>query len=833
MAKWPDYLPLPDKRVCDLNAQQTQTFRDWMGLNETGLPVNGVSGPTPQEKKNREKRERWKKRFAGKGKRKPSLLIRGQQIAQLEKNARVDATARKHRDSVLDDAERIADLPTGFFHSFIPDMGPWNPGGNFCPACIHKKSPEGINNYFWDWDWRDPERITCPYCGTTFPNTDCSDNTNLILPRLGLTYQIHVRKSELATSDWRLGDNSERFVAQPIHVSFSGNIRALRINWSIAQLKCLGLAYAITGDKRYVGSLSEILTRFADVYHRYPLQSYFQDVVDADPGFATDHADGLPTIFKRNACIGVYNGRFGYNHERTTTRETRVATGLWGSSRIARELTTTGDAFLTAFQAYDLAKSAIDWETGQDIEQRFLLELYLDTRAYEYITNKAGNIRTARVAFGEVYGNEKETREGVKGFHAILCGQFHKDGSFKETPIYGHKPIGENLWQIPEMLRGKRDLYTDSLLPAAFETFSKIQTPWATHPTHDDSFVASGIPPTSFDVALERFGINIPGTPAPPTEFAQYNSDLAKRPKRRSSNKALNHYFEGRHLACAGFGSGSKSSQVYLLGEDGCRIHRHAAPLNLQLYTHDWEVFPDLGYICDHPGNQWVKATPSHQTVTIDGQNCYPAGPSQLHSFEIAGSRRFIDKSLVLRDGSRLRRAVTLFRKPDGWPILVDYLEVEGGKTKDYCVRVDAPRNAFRLDKNLKPRKSKLFQEHSYYPLESFRTAGRLDRPAVASWGTKERKVRATVLTNCSELITYQSPGWRSQHEITSLQDKYFNTLVLRHRKAFSQFIVVYETGPKTAIEPKIIELGDTHCQIHLRNSRGRNWEVAVPPSRL
>ncbi|MBS14792.1 MAG: hypothetical protein CME19_24805 [Gemmatimonadetes bacterium] len=821
---WPKHLPLPEKRICDLTDRQLTTFRNCMGLNDSGVPSVVVPDVTAEERAARDRRERWKRRFAGKAIDKPTLLVRKEQIARLQKNAKVDATARRYRDRVLDDAETMAALPVGFFHSFIPDMGPWNPGGNFCPNCIHDKSPEGINNYFWNWDWRDPERLECPYCGSGFPNADQFDNGQLILPRLGLVYRYHIREKELATKDWRLGDQAERFVAQPIHVSFSGNVRALRINWSIDRLKNLGLAYALTKDQRYADRASEILTRFAAVYSRYPLQSYFQDVVDADPGFATDNADGLPTIFKRNACIGVYNGRFGYNHEKTTTRETRVATGLWGSSRIARELTTTGYAFLNAIQAYDLTKTAIARETRKDIEQRFLLELYLDTRAYDYITNKAGNIRASRVAFGQMFGNNRETRDGLKGYHAILRVQFHADGSYKETPIYGHKPIGENLWQIPEMLRGKQDLYAESLMKPAFETLARIQTPWTTWPTQDDSFVISSVPGTTFDVALERCGIHIPGPPAPPSEFAILNSDLAKRPRRQSSTKALNHYFEGRHLACAGFGSGKNATQLYVLGEDGCRVHRHAAPLNLQLYTHGWEVFPDLGYICDHPGNQWVKATASHQTVTVDEQNVYCSGlESELLDFKAGGSHWLVDMRLE-KDDLTMRRTAILLKKQDGWPILVDRFDVSGGNTLDYAVRVDVPRQAFRVNKQLSPRKRALYQAHSFYPLENFQTGGRQAAGTVMDWGKGDRHVRATVLNDCAELITYQSPGWRSQHEITAVPGKYFNTLVLRNRKK-ARFLVVYETGPKSVIIPSV---SSDQSEIRLAAHGQKDWQIRL-----
>ena len=609
-------LPLPDKPVHKLSRTDLNRFRRWMGYEGT---TPRIAYPTSIEQDGRARRERWKRRYAGKGSLKPGLLIRDEQISTLKANAKADRTTGKWLEGKLEQAEIVSNLDKDFFETFIPDTGPWNPGGNFCPNCIYRKSPEGINNYFWKWNWKDPDRIECPYCGIVFPNARYPENGKLHLQRLNKTYAFHVTKKELATPDWRLGDGAERFVNQPIHVSFSGNIRSLKLEWALSQVLTLGIAYAVTRKKAYVKTMERILLRMTEVYPGYPLQSYFQDVVDADPGYATDNADALPTVFKRNACLSVYDGRFGYGHEKTTTQETKVATGLWGSSRIARELTTTGVTFLRLFQGYDLVKKAIPAETRKRIEQDFLLELYLDTRAYDRITNKAGAIRAARVAFGLVYDNKKELKSGLEGYHKILESQFNPDGSMKESPIYGHKPIGEDLWQIPEMLRGTLDLYgQDSLYRSAFQALADIATPLGTHPTLDDSFRYSSTPGQSADIAAARCGIQIPGPQATPSEFAMYNTDLKKRSRRPTSGKAHNHFYEGRHLACLGFGSGKNRTQLYLLGEDGRHGHRHAGALTTQLYAGGREIFPDLGYICDHPGNKWVKATPSHQTVTID-----------------------------------------------------------------------------------------------------------------------------------------------------------------------------------------------------------------------
>ncbi|MBT5828558.1 MAG: hypothetical protein HOH77_00070 [Candidatus Latescibacteria bacterium] len=821
------HIPLPDKPINKLNKRELKIFRQWMGFDPGGPTI---AYPTVEEKKHRAKRERWKSRFAGKGKQEPSLLIRGEQIRHMRANVKKDSAAKKWRDNILKRANEVIAQPNDFFESFIPDTGLWNRGGNFCPNCVHKKSPEGINSYFWKWDWKNPDTLTCPYCHITYPNAKYPENGTLDLPRLQKAYTFHLLKEELKSDDWHLGDCAGRFVNQPIHVSFTGNIRALKIQWAIDRTEDLSLAYAFTGKKTYIRAIEKILQRFADVYAGYPLHSYFQDTVDADPGYATDNADALPTVFKRNASISVYDGRHGYNHEKTTTRITRVATGLWGASRIATELSTTGGSFLKLFQAYDIVKKHISAESRSQIEQDFLLELYLDVKAYEPLSNKAGPVRASRVAFGLVYNNKTELNAGLKGYHQILEGQFHTDGSMKESPIYGHKPIGEDLWRVPEMMRGTQDLYSGSLLEKAFHTFTDIATPAGLHPPLDDSYIYSGTPTRTFDIAAARCNILIPGQIGPPSDFAILNTDLSKRPKRTQSSKTSNHYYQGRHLACAGFGSGAKRTQLYLLGEDGRRGHRHAGPLTLQLFAGGREIFPDLGYICDHPGNQWVKSTPSHQTVTVDGQNLYPGTKSTLLGFGQKGSARFIDMHLQYQNGISLRRAITLLRKPDGLPILIDLFDVEGGAFHDYNTRVIAPPNTLKIGPNVKPRKNTLYQEHSFYPLKDFLTAGRTDGDWQAAWGRGPEKVSANILTPCTELITYRSPGWRTQQEITAEPNKYFDTLVLRNRKKQSRFIVVYEIiHGRSQLRQAKLDTSGANPTITLSLFKNKTTQITLP----
>jgi hypothetical protein len=821
-------IPLPDKPVHKLNKREMSVFRKWIGF-EDGADV--ISYPTPEEKAHRRKREQWKRRYAGKGAAEPQLLVKAEQIRKAKANARRNSSARKWMDDILAQADTLAALPNDFFETFIPDLGPWDISSCFCPACYRIKSPERIS---WQWDWRDPEHLTCPYCATTFPNAHYPENGELVLPRTGKRYTFHILEAEQNADDWRLGENAKRFVEQPVHESFTGNIRAYKIDWAIEQVEPLSLAYAFTKKRRYSRCIERILSRFADVYGGYLFKSYFQDIVDADPGYANDNADALPTVFKRNACIGVYDGRYGRGGERTTTQTTRVASGLWGCSRISRELFATGKAFTTLFHGYDRVRHTIAPEMQRKIEQNFLLELYLDLTAYEPITNKSGAVRAAQVAFGLVYGSKTEMKRGIEGNDRILSAQFHDDGSMIETPNYGHATIREGVWMIPEMLKGTdADFYTDGKYRAALQTYANIATPLGTQPPIDDCGNGFTVTRRSVEIAQIRCDIQIPNPGGSPSDFAILNGDPGKRLRGRNQGKAHNRFYGGRKLACFGYGSGKNRTQGYLLGEDGRKGHRHAACHNLLLYTHGWDVFPDLGYLANHPGNAWFKATSSHQTVVVDEQSSVPSGPSRLIGWHDTGPARYVDIVSTLEGGITMRRALTLIRKDDGRPILIDLFDVEGGSVRDYNVRANVRPNTLSFSDSSSFRsRRELYKGSSFYPLLDFKSSGKSEGDWSATWGRGDQKLKATVLTPCTERITYRSPGWRNAAEIPAEPGKYFDTLVLRSRKKSSRFLVVYEVcSGSPAISSVACDGMDDTAEVHLQLKGGKRCSVRIPGS--
>jgi hypothetical protein len=156
------------------------------------------------------------------------------------------------------------------------------------------------------------------------------------------------------------------------------------------------------------------------------------------------------------------------------------------------------------------------------------------------------------------------------------------------------------------------------------------------------------------------------------------------------------------------------------------------APLSLMVFCGGREVFPDLGYIADHPANAWIRATASHNTVLLDGRCVVAAGRCELAAFVVEGDWRFVDLRVPVRvagDGTDItagfRRALLALSDSDGPPILVDVFDARGEATFDYVCRAGAP-GAEAVFEGLSwlPRRESLFADTWPTPPRSQLTAG-------------------------------------------------------------------------------------------------------------
>ena len=688
-----DALQLPaDTAVDRLAAAERRRFAALIGWQEGG-PV--VSMPTPQETASREARERWKGRLAGNGRRDRCLFLTDAHLDHVRRRRDGDRDLRVWYRALLREAERVAALPHALWHALIAEQGPWNVAGSFCPACYGMHSDRSIHWPRWGWSVLDPEVIICPDCDARFPDPAYPEDAEIVLPRLGLTYPFYLSPEE-RHGDWRNGEHASRFGGAPTHVSLTGELRRARISWVLGQVEPLAIAAALTGDDRFAHVAGTILHRLADVYPRYPLYCYMQEYVDADPGWACESVAALPTAFRRGACWFSYDGTIAGSkvswRESAGTSTSPLTRGEWGASRLAREKSGNGQLFLTLLRAYELIHNTLDDEACRHIERSLLLEMYLDVKALSRrIDNKAGPGATARVSVGVFYGLEEEIERGLEQFEAVLEGQFAPDGSWKETPLYGHKPLMEEMWMVPELLRGRRDLY-QGLYRRALSTYAHTATPVGTGPALDDSNVQFQLPVLLREVAAARVNVTVPSPPPelkafglpgdqPRTDGQGYvpaltNIAIGDRGRlpmdgplgfpalghglrrswrrslfglvtpeaagraRRGGRAALNRCYADRGLGCIGFGRGRGATQLYCNGGDGRTGHRHGDPLGLLLFAGGREVLPDIGYLADHPGAEWARHTAAHNTVVPDSSMVAALGPATLAIGRVQGPGR-------------------------------------------------------------------------------------------------------------------------------------------------------------------------------------------------
>lgn len=504
----------PDQRVADLTGAHATAFRQLIGW-QAGGPV--VATDTAPEQAARATRQRWKALRLRRDRRTPCLLFQQTEIDRA-RAALATNTAPDWLHRLLRAAGDVAALGLERLLPLIPAQVPWNASGSFCPACIGDKSDVATHAPFWRWHIDEPEVIACPHCGMRFPDERYPEEGRLELPRLGLSYSFYLTATQ-RPRDWRDGAGSSSFGGGPTQVSLSGEVARCGLNWLLGQLEPMALAAAISADEHLGHVVRALLLRLAQVYPGYPLYSYRQEYYDCDPAYAVAHCDTIPTPFRRAACLYSYSGRFGelvdlHGRGANTVGDCHYPKAEWGCSRLAREKASHGQLYLSLLHAWDLVAADAPADEAEQIEADLLLEYYLDVKGLTArIDNKSGPGTAARVATGLMWNDETEIADGVDRFQQLLAGQFHDDGSWKETPIYGAKALVEGLWEVPELLRG-RGIYEDTpLLRRAFEVYATAATPCGTQPSLDDSTVDFSVPAHLRDLARLRLGLHVPAAP--------------------------------------------------------------------------------------------------------------------------------------------------------------------------------------------------------------------------------------------------------------------------------------------------------------------------------
>lgn len=139
-------------------------------------------------------------------------------------------------------AEMLSFVPTKPFCRFC-----------YCPNCHGGSQGSSI----FSWNIKQPEQLTCKYCGLVFPNADYPDDQIMAGKNaLGeaVTYQYH-----------------QDIKRQDLRMFFRAHILQHKRTWVLKQCRALGRAYQATNRPAYARRSALILDRIAQVYPHYPM----------------------------------------------------------------------------------------------------------------------------------------------------------------------------------------------------------------------------------------------------------------------------------------------------------------------------------------------------------------------------------------------------------------------------------------------------------------------------------------------------------------------------------------------------------------------------------
>ena len=269
-------------------------------------------------------------------------------------------------------ADYLVKQPEGYAVSMIDELTPWYDYGMTCPNCVGRKSQEGIGHGLLNWDFRDPDKLACAFCGQVYPSPKYPETQQLVCPRTGQTLTFFLNPEEQAHPENRTGELAYHWVGRPMHMSFSGTIRQYKATFMIAGASDLALTWFVTRDSRYARRAQQILLRLARCYRGWLYHDYWNTIADTDPLYAAAHDNDLELTWKRHLSTGAFAG--DNLHKASMKRD------FWGAGRLHPSTDAMGTLYNVSL-AFDLVADARDgdrplWSAAdrEKVERDLLLE---------------------------------------------------------------------------------------------------------------------------------------------------------------------------------------------------------------------------------------------------------------------------------------------------------------------------------------------------------------------------------------------------------------------------------------------------------------------------
>jgi hypothetical protein len=726
----------------------------------------------------------------------PCTLYKQRDLENARENARRYPWARSLVDGWRRSVEYAMKQERPFFERMVTELTNWPTYGQNCPACVGRKSSMGECGIY-KWSLTDPDKLTCKYCGTVYPNPKYPETGSMTCPRLGQTFTYYETDEERAHPGENPSKYAFRWASWPVHSSWTGVIRSNKASWCMGQILPLAKLYAVTGEVQYAERCALILDRFAQVYPKWLFHSYNGTYADCPPAEAAANLGefGGGGRFPKEAIIDPLNRHQLEDHA-------KLCNGFWGAGRFGCS-GGDGGSILDCTVAYDLIRDAKHAD-GKPVltperDKRLVTDLLLagcaDSENWQDINNKCGPGRALAAAVGILFQRPNSVRWALAGFEKLMEDCFHLDGFCKESPSYSSMHLGL-MQEIPEILRGYSD--PEGYRPEtgepfrnlnpfehvgryrlALESMVRMLAPGKVYPVIGDTHAGGGLSSGYAEMLADRYGPEYAGLleTAQGAELAERGSEyalwyrdpdlaaVAEAGSGQVSDRAAlptgglplhTEWFPGWHVGVLRGGDPLGPNALYLNGY-AYHGHRHNDTLGLIYYAFGKEIASDRGYIWDDPRNAWTRSTLSHNLVTVDGASQNTKECSSV--LELFGAAPGIEVVQARSDSAyaqcdRYQRTCALVKLSGEQTYAVDFFRASGGKLHQYGFQCNG-----KLVNLTGPEPAPVDQQIKW--LSNLR-ASQPGEPFTATWEYEGVKTDLTVLNPLTRLLVADAPGWRS-----------------------------------------------------------------------
>jgi hypothetical protein len=639
----------------------------------------------------------------------PATTVRSSDVQRARENIDRYSWARAYRDAVEKRVQgQVSRIDDAFITRMIPTTTPGVPHFTPCPACRDQGKPVHPHGQ-WNWSAQDPDRLTCTICGTVFPNE-----------RYAETVTLKAEHGGGQTFTYYGGEPFTIFSYPTGRPSFTGSIRARKVDYMSGLCRNLAEAYTLTGKPEYAQATRKILLRFAEVYPNWLVHVGYGEYADMDPRVAAQSIEALP---KDELCPPP------------TKPDRKLHTGFWSAGR-ATGSGQEGHFVRTLLEAYDLTctaqvggRSIYDESERLRIEKDLLLESTLLLIADKSVNNKSVGNATATALVGMALGHPELVRFGLDAFQKTVDGWFLSDGGTPESWSYalmtlnGIHTLGQAFrgYSDPPGYRdraGKRledlDLYRLPAYRRVWEAmFLGLQGDLRYPPLADGyatsdlgarfaELMAANYPERAEYRALLRAiaGDDLSGGHAP---YAIYYRKPGLEKQGTPPLLLPDHLFPVLQIGYLRDGVTGRDSLLLLSASDWGG-HHHNDSLNLYLWQDGHELLSDLGYLWDHPLKRMTARTFAHNTVLMDDEEQITRGRGgKFILFAASSGLKVMEAESKAYPQARLyRRTVAQIETAPGRRYFIDIFRVQGGRQHDYIFH--GPNNAYQIvGPSLKP----------------------------------------------------------------------------------------------------------------------------------